>query len=149
MSDSLNPYASPAAIPHEAAPRPVDPLEPLLGPSLGLLLSSVIEIMCGVLLLPQFIHEMMKPRPDLSGAVLIPMFLASVPIFIGAWNMRSGTRYRWAYAAAVLASIPMVTPGMWCGAPLGIWALFVLHRKDIKAVFAARAAETTSPENVR
>ena len=69
---------------------------------------------------------------------LLPMFLASFPILVGAWNMRYGTRYRWAYAAAVLASIPMLTPAMWCGVPLGIWTLLVLHRKDIKMVFAAR-----------
>jgi hypothetical protein len=50
--------------------------------------------------------------------------------------MRFGTRYRWAYAAAVLASIPIITPGFWCGAPLGIWALIVLHRRDVKEAFA-------------
>ena len=144
MPDS-NPYASPAPIPHDA-PKPAHPLEPLLGPSLGLLLSSGIEIVFSLFLLPQFVHEVMKPNPDLSGALVIPMFAASFPIFIGAWQMRCGTRYRWAYAAAALTCIPLLTPGMWCGAPLGIWALVVLHRKDIKAVFADRAAEITSRE---
>ena len=72
---------------------------------------------------------------------MIPMVIASYPTFIGAWNMRRGTRYRWAYLAAVLASIPMLTPVIWCGIPLGIWALVVLHHKDVKAVFAARAEQ--------
>ncbi|MGI8979382.1 MAG: hypothetical protein ACR2FY_09160 [Pirellulaceae bacterium] len=143
MPEDLNPYASPALIPHDRAPSPVDPLEPLLGPSLGLLLSSALVFLFGCWLLPRFIYEMAQPNADISEAILLPMFFASVPMFIGAWNMRCGTRYRRAYAAAVLACIPMITPAGWCGIPLGIWTLIVLHRKDVKAVFAARAASTS------
>ena len=141
MPDKVNPYASPAPIPHDHVPRPADPLEPLRGPSLGLLLSSGLAFTISFFLLPALIGKLAQPRRNISDEViLLPMFLGSIPIFIGAWNMRQGTRYRWAYAAAVLASIPMLTPAIWCGVPLGIWALVVLNRKDVKSAFAAKAA---------
>ena len=150
MPEELNPYASPAIIPHDRAPPPsFDPLDPLRGPSLGLLLSSGLVAVPGLFYLPvlgfQTIWALAFPgRGSVpEGAFLIPMFIASYPILIGAWNMRSGTRYRWAYLAAVLACIPMLTPAFYCGIPLGIWSLIVLYRRDVKAVFAARAAPTS------
>lgn len=89
--------------------------------------------------LERLVNGLTMRGPEPGDLFLILMYSASILIFIGAWNMRFGTRYRWAYAAAVLASIPMLTPLFFCGIPLGIWALVVLHREDVKAVFAARA----------
>ncbi len=146
MPDDLNPYASPAPIPHDHAPQPVDRLGPLRGPSIGLLLSSGLVVTVGgftFLLdtLERLISGLTMRGPEAGDVFLIVMYLASVPIFVGAINMRYGTRYRWAYAAAVIASIPMLTPLFCWGLPFGIWALIVLHRRDVKAAFAAIAAK--------
>ena len=151
MSDELNPYASPAPIPHEVAPHPVDPLGPLRGPSIGLLLSSGLVLGVGGFLflqnaLERLANGMAMHSPDSGNLFVIVMYIASIPIFIGALNMRYGTRYTWAYSAAVLASVPMLTPLFFCGAPLGIWALIVLHRRDVKEAFARNQA---SPEKRR
>ena len=81
---------------------------------------------------------------DFEEFVVVVMCLASILIFIGAINMRYGTRYRWAYAAAVIASIPMLTPLYCCGLPLGIWALVVLHRPGIKAAFDTQALQQST-----
>ncbi len=143
MPDDLNPYASPAPIANDRAPLPVDPLGPLRVPSLALLIGSGLFAVWGGTIfllesLDRLLNGPMRLKPD--DFLFVPSFFATLPIFIGAWNMRQGTRYRWAYAAAVLATIPMLTPALCWGIPLGIWALIVLHRQDVKAVFAVRAA---------
>ena len=142
--EDINPYASPAVIPHDRAPQPADPLGPLRGPSIGLLLGGGLVAAAGLGWLPSLAWEtfLWLSAPGKAafpeGAFAIPMFLASYPIAFGALHMRRGTQYRLAYASAVLASIPMLTPLFCWGLPLGIWALVVLHRRDIKAAFAAR-----------
>ena len=149
MPDSHNPYASPAPIPHDPTPPPVDPLGPLRGPSIGLLLSSGLVLGVGGFaflmdMLERLANGLTRRDLEFGDLMIVAMYLASIPIFIGGVNMRYGTRYRWAYTAAVLASVPMLSPLYCFGIPLGIWALIILHRKDIKAVFAARAAAVTS-----
>ena len=144
MPEQLNPYASPAPIAHDHVPQPVDPLRPLRVPSLALLIGSGLFAAWGGISfvlesLERILNGPMRLNPD--DFLFVPGFFAAFPIFIGAWNMRQGTRYRWAYAAAVLASIPMLTPAFFWGIPLGIWALIVLHRRDVKEAFAAKELE--------
>ena len=141
MSDSSNPYASPTPIGQDRAPPPVDPLKSLRVPSLALLVGSGLFIAWGGIsfVLESLDRTLNGPMRLYSDDFLfVPGFFAAFPILIGAWNMRQGTRYHWAYAAAVLASIPMLTPALYWGIPLGVWSLVVLHRRDIKAAFAAR-----------
>lgn len=90
MPEELNPYASPAIIPHDRAPQPVDPLDPLRGPSLGLLLSSGLVAVPGLFYLPVLVVQMIWTLA-LAGrgsvpeeAILIPMLIASYPIFVSA-----------------------------------------------------------------
>ena len=55
--------------------------------------------------------------------------------------MLIGRNYRLAYTVAILSVIPLVSPMIICGIPFGIWALIVLHRRDVKAAFGpARAS---------
>jgi hypothetical protein len=137
MPEEPNPYASPTLIPHDCAPQPVDPLGPLRGSSIGLLVSAGLIAAGGLGWLPVLTFEtflwlsapVKASVPE--GTFAIPMFLASYPIAFGALHMRRGTQYRLAYAAAVFASMPMLTPLFCWGLPLGIWALIVLHRRNI------------------
>ena len=147
MPEELNPYASPAPIAHDRAPQPVDPLRPLRVPSLALLIGSGLFAAWGGTIfvlesLNRLLNGPMRLKPD--DFLFVPSFFATFPIFIGAWNMRQGTRYRWAYAAAVLATIPMLTPALCWGIPLGIWALVVLHRRDVREAFARKKVHSNA-----
>jgi hypothetical protein len=141
----LSPYMSTIIVAHDLAPphdrpQPVASMGLLRAAATSLLLSSGFVAICGLIYLPGMLQRLLEfltsAKRDPEGAMFIPMFLASYPIFIGAWNMRRGMRYRLAYAAAVLACIPTLTPGFCFGLPLGIWALTVLHRHDVKQAFA-------------
>ncbi|MCU0962176.1 MAG: serine/threonine protein kinase, partial [Pirellulaceae bacterium] len=68
---------------------------------------------------------------------LLPL-MCSVIITAGAARMRRVRNYELAVAAAILAMVPL-HPWVILGLPLGIWALLVLHRPDVKALFAERA----------
>ena len=68
--------------------------------------------------------------------VWIAIVVANVVVFISSCNMLLGRRYRLCYASAVLACIPLLSPFIWLGMPFGIWALVVLHRRDVKEAFA-------------
>ncbi len=76
------------------------------------------------------------------GLLLLPLGLlplaVSVTITVGAARMRRVRNHELAVAAAILAMVPL-HPWVILGFPLGIWALFVLHRRDVKALFAERA----------
>jgi hypothetical protein len=155
MTDEINPYASPAIVNGQRPTEETAAISKLRGPSLGLLLLGGFVAIFGIAVLPLMLLAALLvllfptfPKPNLDTLFVVPMFLASYPIVYGAWKMRYGNSYRWAYAAAVLTCIPVLSPFVYFGIPVGIWALIVLHRKDVKAAFAAKAAEkTTTPKN--
>jgi hypothetical protein len=152
MSDSseVNPYASPAIAAELAdATEPKNALRLLRGPSLGLLVLGGFVAIGGIVFLPlmflglilALLFPRYPPPGGIDSLIMVPMFLASYPIVYGAWSMRSGRSYRWAYAAAVLACIPVISPLIYFCIPLGIWALIVLHRRDVKEAFARNAEQ--------
>ena len=145
MPDEINPYASPAILENARSQR-VDGLRYLRPPALGLLIISALTAIGGMCFLPlltvAILVQLLSPPgararlPNIEAFLLIPNFLASYPMLVGAWYMRQGKNYRWAYASAVLACIPILTPFVYFGIPLGIWALVVLHRRDVREAFA-------------
>ena len=110
----------------------------------------------GIVVIPlailRFALESFSPtRVDEAGLrgslFMIPTMVASYPIAIGAWNMRRGKRYWLAYTAALLAGLPVLSPCLNFGIPLGIWALVILHRRDVKDAFAKQGhSKSASPE---
>jgi len=56
-------------------------------------------------------------------------------VFWGAAKMRVLKNYRASHLAAVLAIVPLCGPLVFLGVPLGIWAIFVLDRPDIRHSF--------------
>ena len=148
--EPVNPYVSPAIIPELRDADELLALKRLRGPSLGLLIMAGSLAATGIFFVPLafirlWLDGFMPPNlrdPGQRSVVLWIMgIIASYPIVIGAWQMRRGKNYRLALMSAVLACAPIISPCGGLGIPLGIWALVVLHRKDVKAVFAARAAE--------
>lgn len=70
------------------------------------------------------------------GAVFNVIGLAmSVVVFMGASKMKNAESYGFAMAAAIIAMVPCVSPCCLLGLPLGIWALVVLLKPEVKAAF--------------
>ena len=146
MSEVNNPYASPAI---EATPRNADQaLNKLFAPALGLMIISgfgvafvLIVVVCAIVALVALIASGADPFKfmtfDPGFVFILIMAPANALIYAGAWNMRSGKRHRFCVMAALLGSLP-VTP-ICLGIPFGIWALIVLHRRDVKEAFAQNA----------
>jgi hypothetical protein len=59
----------------------------------------------------------------------------SVLVLIGASKLQSLKSREFAFAAAILAMIPCLTPCCVLGMPFGIWALVVLNKPEVKSQF--------------
>ena len=62
--------------------------------------------------------------------------IMSVVVFMGASKMKNAESYGFAMAAAIISMIPCVSPCCLLGLPLGIWALVVLMKPEVKSAFA-------------
>ena len=84
------------------------------------------------------------PLSQWSGlAIFVILILKVVPalvIFFGAFEMLRLRSYAWALAAAILSIVACSLIGL----PIGIWALIVLARDDVREIFA-KAARSGSP----
>jgi len=67
---------------------------------------------------------------DAVGAVI------GVIVLIGAGKMRKLESYQFSMTAAIVAMIPCISPCCFLGLPLGIWALTVLNRPEVKSHFS-------------
>src|SRR5262245_54125613 len=80
--------------------------------------------------------------------ILLPALVASlafgVVMIVGALKMMRLQSYRWAVAASILAILPC-GPGNLLGLIMGVWALAVLNRDNVRAGFAAHLARTGEP----
>lgn len=59
-------------------------------------------------------------------------------ILYGAQQMKDLKSRGWAMIAAIVSVIPCVSPCCVVGLPVGIWALLVLNKPEVKAAFAKR-----------
>ncbi len=82
--------------------------------------------------------------PDASMAILtgtasivsgmVGIVVAGVIIF-GALKMKSLENYTLSMVASILAMVPCISPCCLIGLPIGIWALVVLNRPEVKGAF--------------
>ena len=79
-----------------------------------------------------------------SFVLLLGLFAAPVIIY-GAVKMFNGSSYGWAKAASILAIIPFTSCCFLIGAPIGIWALVVLSRPEVKMFFGRGGANVQPP----
>jgi len=56
-------------------------------------------------------------------------------ILYGAMKMKKLESHGWAIAASILALAPCISPCCFVGLPVGIWALVVLAKPEVKAAF--------------
>ncbi|HTN77545.1 MAG TPA: hypothetical protein VL096_19940, partial [Pirellulaceae bacterium] len=151
---AINPYESPP-VPSDEPRNAI--FEVVRGPSLGLMLIGGISApgVLAVIALPIAITLALVETSRGVGAVEEAwIFVGQGTLFAlngtlncfiawGAYQMRRLNRYRWAKWGAVAALVP--TPMMWVTVPLGIWALVVLRRPEVRAAFKSEQtiAETT------
>lgn len=134
-----NPYESPIACPaNEVFPRQ-QALKLVWWPALAMFSLSAKQLIAltGLWLI---LVEMLRVSPVPPSTYLKRFWLLSstpscILILIGAWRMRDLRWLRVSQAAALIACIPYATPFVWIGVPFGIWATFVLFRKDVAAEF--------------
>ena len=59
----------------------------------------------------------------------------SVVILMGALKMKKLENYTFAIIATVVAMVPCISPCCFVGLPIGIWALVVLNKPEVKGAF--------------
>jgi len=69
-------------------------------------------------------------------------------VLLGAWNLMQLRSYRWALAGGILGMCPFF-PGAFVGLPMGIWALILITKKEVKAAFGQEKTEVAIPPKVR
>jgi len=67
-------------------------------------------------------------------SVLVHLALAALIIY-GALQMKKLVNFKLCLAAAIIALAPCVSPCCLVGLPVGIWALVVMNRPEVKAAF--------------
>jgi predicted Ser/Thr protein kinase len=84
-----------------------------------------------------------------AGAQLLPIMAAySAVVLLGGWHLMQLRSFRWAAVGSALAILP-VSPGALIGLPMGIWALILLTRQEVKAAFGQNQTDVSIPPRVR
>lgn len=140
--DELNPYAPPPQPTREVG-APVDVRSLTQPPAICLVVTSAMWAMYLLLATlvqtPRVIVLLQEESwqfalPQVIGAYIpLPWILFVLWGSIQMLRMRS---YRWARVAAWLALAPACGPCGLLGIPLGIWAIVVLRRPQVRAAFS-------------
>lgn len=134
-----------------------DVLQKLKGPAIALIVAgtlngvlSLLTLASGLFRLTGIMGEEKLPTDEAErfgyyvgtfGSYGISSFsLIVMPLVIyGAVQMLNGKNYGLAKTAAILAIIPLTSCCFPVGMPIGIWALVVLGKPEIKALFRGEA----------
>lgn len=139
---------APPAMPTMPTPGP-QVAERVQGPAIGLMVVAVVGALVQVASLILHVagssilaHGQMPNQAwanMFSGtigvvAAVIGLLVSGV-IFLGAMKMKSLESYGLAMAASIIAMIPCFSPCCLLGLPIGIWALVVLSKPEVKSAF--------------
>ncbi len=92
--------------------------------------------------LPPFAKQMMGASQSLGVFSNFLVLLTSGLVIYGAIQMMNLRKYGLAMASAIVAMIPCFGPCCCIGLPIGIWALVVLNKPEVKAAFANASTPT-------
>jgi tRNA A-37 threonylcarbamoyl transferase component Bud32 len=83
-----------------------------------------------------------------TGGLLLALWMAAQTfvIIFGAWNLMQLRSYRWAVAGSIFGIISIAFP---FGLFMGIWALVLLTKKEVKAAFGQEDTEVVIPPRIR
>jgi hypothetical protein len=120
------------------------------GPAVGLIVTAILGALVQIVSLVRLLlmHTPMPANGQMPGqawvamlsgpvgvAVSIIAILMSVVILLGALKMKKLESYGLAMTASILAMIPCLSPCCVIGLPIGIWALVVLSKPEVKSAF--------------
>lgn len=139
------------------APATITPIQPVLhpaaeqvnGPAVGLIvvaiLGAVAQAASLVFRAVGFSLMAANPMPKRMGPALLvgPIGIAdsliciamAAVVLLGAIKMKKLENHGLAMAASILAMIPCLSPCCLLGLPIGIWALVVLLKPEVKSAF--------------
>jgi hypothetical protein len=144
------PTFSPTSVP---GPGSGDALQMVQGPAIGLMVTAGLGlVMCalGIVMnlagvtmgamggqqqsqdVPAWVNMMSGGLGIVSSLLGIIM---SVVILLGALKMKKLENYTFAIIATVIAMVPCISPCCFVGLPIGIWALVVLNKPEVKGAF--------------
>jgi hypothetical protein len=129
--------------------------ERVSGPAIGLLVTGIIGIvgqliglllnLLGIGLFAAGAQQQGAPAQQAqfmayfqgTGAIVAAIIgsVVGILIVLGAIKMRNLESYGLAMTASILAMIPCVSPCCLLGLPMGIWAIVVLGKPEVKAAF--------------
>ena len=83
-----------------------------------------------------------------TAGLLGVFFMAGLTLIVifGAWNLMQLRSYRLAVAGSILG---IITPAFIIGLPMGIWALVLLTKKEVKTAFGQEETEVVIPPRIR
>ncbi len=119
------------------------------GPAIGLIVVAILGVLLQITSLilnaagASFVAASQMPKEAwanmFSGTVgvisSIIGILVSGLILFGAMKMKKLENYGLAMAVSVLAMIPCLSPCCFIGLPIGIWAVVVLSKPEVKSAF--------------
>jgi len=165
LPDGATEWKTLGEIPELAAALPIAPAPAILpqpglapaadqvkGPAIGLIVTAILNILVGLARIAGAIagfsvntlgpargNAEFKQIIAMSGAIGAVMggigVICAILILMGAVKMRKLESHAFCVTAAVLAMIPCTSPCCLVGIPIGIWALMVLSKPDVKSVF--------------
>jgi len=139
------PPVFPAGSPY-LAPR----MDEVNGPAIGLMITAILGFLLQVTSLvwslavgSSFMSNYQMPNQEFAnmfsgvvGAIFNSIgILVSGLILFGAIKMRKLENYGLAMTTSILAMIPCISPCCLIGLPIGIWAVVVLSKPEVKSAF--------------
>ncbi|MHC4335135.1 MAG: serine/threonine-protein kinase, partial [Planctomycetota bacterium] len=124
-----------------SSPRAADDVEAIRHrvwiPAAGLLVAGIINCLAIV------------GAMSVGGRVLVflPVVYSAATLVAG-WNLMQLRSLRWAAIGSALAVLPL-GPGALIGLPMGIWALILLTKQEVKAAFGQRRTDVSVPPKIR
>lgn len=122
--------------------------EQVKGPAIGLMVVAGLGVVMQILSILMNVlgtgmgamaggdEGMMQMFSGVAGIVFsIIGIVVGLVIFFGALKMMKLQSYGFSMATAIVAMIPCISPCCLLGLPIGIWALVVLMKPEVKAAF--------------
>lgn len=117
----------------------------VLWPAAGMITISAINLLLGLVLITYGISEIdvaqtphektLALRSLIQGPIAL---VSSVVMLLGGVSMLKLKRHGLATTSAVLAMVPCTSPCCIIGLPIGVWAMVVLTKTDVKRAFSLR-----------
>lgn len=110
-------------------------------PAIGLLVAGLINCLSVI----GAIWGALVPG-DAGLLLALWMAVQTFVIILGAWNLMQLRSYHWAVAGSIFGIISIAFP---FGLAMGIWALVLLAKKEVKAAFGQEETEVVIPPRIR